>query len=167
MKLTTFVAFSTDLLLVFIMLVGLFQRRYHRRDYQRDTNMVGLGHFMWDQGILFLLVTTVAGILPTVFICMNLNEPLSIIFHIPWVIAMSIAATRMYRALEKRLASEIASENSEPSNSRGTSHESDPTISISGTWGTIGGTNPLTANEMIGVSGPSADEKPHDVSHVA
>jgi len=100
-KVTTVVAFVTDLFLVLILLVGVFKKRYYRRD------RLGLRRFLWDQGILFLLVTTVSGILPTVFVCLDLNEPFSIMFHIPWLIAMSIAATRMYRALEYTLCSDI------------------------------------------------------------
>ncbi|KAH9953477.1 hypothetical protein BC827DRAFT_132255 [Russula dissimulans] len=83
------------------MLLGLFKKRYYRR------GRLGLRRFFWDQGILFLLVTTVSGILPTVFVCLDLNEPFSILFHIPWLIAMSIAATRMYRALEYTLCSDM------------------------------------------------------------
>jgi len=100
-KVTTVVAFVTDVLLVLILLVGLVTKRYYLRDN------LGLRRFLWDQGIIFLLVTTVSGILPTVFVLLNLNEPLSIIFHIPWLIAMSIAATRMYRALENALSCDI------------------------------------------------------------
>ncbi|KAH9979629.1 hypothetical protein BJV74DRAFT_125045 [Russula compacta] len=93
-KVTIIVAFVSDILLLIIMLVGLFLRDYHRSD------AFGWGRLLWKQGVIWLLLATVAGILPTVFVCLDLNDPLSVIFQLPWLLTMTMAATRMYRALK-------------------------------------------------------------------
>ncbi|KAF8487267.1 hypothetical protein DFH94DRAFT_20344 [Russula ochroleuca] len=115
------VSFVADLLLLIIMLVGLFRLDCHRNGASAT------GRILWNQGVIWLLLAIVAGVVPTVFACLDLNEPLSSIFRIPWIIAMSIAATRMYRALNVALSSDIAHV---PSHSNG-----GRTITVSGIWG--------------------------------
>ncbi|KAH9979636.1 hypothetical protein BJV74DRAFT_125419 [Russula compacta] len=93
-KVTIIVAFISDILLLIIMLVGLFRSNYHRSD------AFGWGRLLWKQGVVWLSLAIIAGILPTVFVCLDLNAPLSVIFQMPWLVTMSIAATRMHRALK-------------------------------------------------------------------
>ncbi|KAF8487275.1 hypothetical protein DFH94DRAFT_20755 [Russula ochroleuca] len=121
-KVTMIVAFVTDILLLVIMLVGLFRLDCHRH------GTLATGRFLWNQGVIWLLLATVAGVLPTVFVCLNLNESLSVIFHIPWLITMAIAATRMYRGLDDFLSSDINC------SSHGTPHNGGRRMSVSGTW---------------------------------
>ncbi|KAH9984327.1 hypothetical protein BJV74DRAFT_587879 [Russula compacta] len=92
-QLSTVVALVTDVGLLLIMLFGVFRLR------QNGGGTMPLGRLLWNQGIIWLSLTTVAETLPTVFIYLNLNEPLNMIFQIPWVITMSVTATRMYRSL--------------------------------------------------------------------
>ncbi|KAH9995117.1 hypothetical protein BJV77DRAFT_992628 [Russula vinacea] len=64
-----------------------------------------LGCLLWNQSIIWLAIATVAEATPVVFIILNLNRIFSpsycfdIMFQFPSLIAMSIAATRMYRSL--------------------------------------------------------------------
>ncbi|KAH9988682.1 hypothetical protein BJV77DRAFT_729311 [Russula vinacea] len=101
-KATMIVACVADILLLVIMLVGLFRLGFHRQATQST------GRFLWNQGIIWLLLATVTGVLPTVFVCLNLNEPLGVIFRYPWTITMTIAATRMYRALDDFLSTDTS-----------------------------------------------------------
>jgi len=75
------------------MLVGLLRLR------RRGGGTFQLGHLLWKQGVIWFLLATVAEVPPTVFIFLDLNDPLNDMFLMPWLIIMSIAATRMYRSL--------------------------------------------------------------------
>ncbi|KAH9988695.1 hypothetical protein BJV77DRAFT_730138 [Russula vinacea] len=99
-KATVIVSFVTDILLLVIMLVGLFRLESYRK------GAMATGRFLWNQGVIWLFLATFAGILPTVFVCLDLNEPLSIIFRYPWIVTMTIASTRMYRGLDNFLSSD-------------------------------------------------------------
>lgn len=96
-KLSTTFALITDIVLFSIMLIGLARLRRH--------GMMALGRLLWNQGVIWVLVAVVAELTPTVFIYLDLNDPFNVLFQIPWVITMSIAATRMYRALSDFLSS--------------------------------------------------------------
>ncbi|KAF8487270.1 hypothetical protein DFH94DRAFT_687740 [Russula ochroleuca] len=100
-KATMIVACVADVVLLIIMFVGLLRLGCHRHRTQST------GRFLWNQGIIWLLLATVTGVLPTVFVCLNLNEPLGIIFRYPWTITMTIAATRMYRGLDDFFTTDI------------------------------------------------------------
>ncbi|KAH9988694.1 hypothetical protein BJV77DRAFT_730093 [Russula vinacea] len=99
-KATVIVSFVTDILLLVIMLVGLFRLESYR------PGAMATGRLLWNQGVVWLVLATFAGILPTVFVCLDLNEPLSTIFRYPWIITMTIASTRMYRGLDNFLSSD-------------------------------------------------------------
>ncbi|KAH9983584.1 hypothetical protein BJV77DRAFT_286076 [Russula vinacea] len=101
-KVTIIIAFLTDVSLLIIMLIGLFRLDCHR------PGALSTGRFLWNQGVIWLLVATVAGVVPTVFLFLNLNGPLNTIFIIPWIITMTIAATRMYRGLDDFLSSDVS-----------------------------------------------------------
>jgi len=83
----------SDLTLLVIMLVGLLRLCPHRN------TMFSLAHFLWKQCLIWLLIAAAAGVPPTVFIWLNLNDPFDEMFLLPSMITMSIAATRMHRSL--------------------------------------------------------------------
>ncbi|KAI0275789.1 hypothetical protein BGY98DRAFT_990649 [Russula aff. rugulosa BPL654] len=99
----------TNAILLVTMLVGLFRLR-------TDSSCAfGIGRFLWKQvgsaWFIWLLIATVAGIPPVVFIFLNLNgivtlfSPVSMrdtrlnMFQLPSLIVTTIAATRIYRSL--------------------------------------------------------------------
>ncbi|KAH9958776.1 hypothetical protein BC827DRAFT_1218481 [Russula dissimulans] len=92
-KLNIIVTLITDIVLLLIMLVGLLHLR------QDGGGRFGIGLLLWNQGVLWLFLATIAEVPPMVFIILNLNEPLNLMFQFPAMITLSIAATRMYRAL--------------------------------------------------------------------
>jgi len=83
----------TDISLLFIMLVGLFRLR------RRGGGTFPLAQVLWRQGVLLLLIATIAGVPPVVFITLNLNAPFDAMFQMPSWITMIIAGTRMHRSL--------------------------------------------------------------------
>ncbi|KAF8490685.1 hypothetical protein F5888DRAFT_1099171 [Russula emetica] len=83
----------TDTILLVTMLVGLF------RLLTDSSSAFGLGRLLWKQGVIWLLIATVAGVPPTAFIFLNLNVPFNLMFQLPAVITNTIAATRIYRSL--------------------------------------------------------------------
>ncbi|KAH9962351.1 hypothetical protein BC827DRAFT_1383519 [Russula dissimulans] len=83
----------TDIALLLIMLIGLLRLRH------RGGGRLGLGQLLWKQGVIYLFVATISEITPAVFLFLNLNDELDLMFLIPSLITMSIAATRMYRSL--------------------------------------------------------------------
>ncbi|KAI0287065.1 hypothetical protein BC826DRAFT_77709 [Russula brevipes] len=97
-------AFVTDTVLLLIMFLGLLRMRLYRSD------TLALGRLMWKQGVLWVLLAVIIEIPPTVFVCLNLNDPLTMMFLKPWMISMSIAATRMHRALTNFGSSDISYE---------------------------------------------------------
>jgi len=90
----------TDIILLLVMLLGLFRLRF-------EGGMFGLGRLLWRQGILWLLLATIAEVPPSVFILLNLNESWNLMFQTPYMVTMSIAATRMYRSLTNFDSSDI------------------------------------------------------------
>jgi len=100
-RLSVVSSFVTDVTLLSIMLLGLHRMRRHG-------GLMSLGQFLWNQGVVWLLVVIVAELTPTVFILLNLNRPTSIMLQIPWIISMTIAATRMYRSLSDFLSSDVS-----------------------------------------------------------
>ncbi|KAH9956523.1 hypothetical protein BC827DRAFT_1270889 [Russula dissimulans] len=87
------VALCTDIVLLVIMLVGLLRLGFHER------SAFGMGRLMWRQGLIWLLIATLAEVPTAVFICLDLNDPYNYMFTIISMIAMSIAATRTHRQL--------------------------------------------------------------------
>ncbi|KAI0281972.1 hypothetical protein BGY98DRAFT_156449 [Russula aff. rugulosa BPL654] len=91
-KLNVVVSLVSDTLLLLIMLVGLLRLRFQATKF-------GLGRILWNQSLVWLALATVAEVPPTVFMFLNLNEALDLMFQGPNMVIMSIAATRMYRSL--------------------------------------------------------------------
>ncbi|KAI0066055.1 hypothetical protein BV25DRAFT_1494434 [Artomyces pyxidatus] len=86
------VTLVTDMVQLVLMLWGLVR-------YGNAGTFNGLWRLLYNQGLLWLVIVTVAEIPPTVFIVLNLNDPLNLMFQTPELIIMSIGATRIYRAL--------------------------------------------------------------------
>jgi hypothetical protein len=82
----------SDVVLLLTMLVGLLR-------LNRNGVMGGFGQLLWKQGLVWLFLATVAEVPPVVFLVLNLNGPLNLMFQTPALIGMTIAATRMYRSL--------------------------------------------------------------------
>ncbi|KAF8496133.1 hypothetical protein F5888DRAFT_411037 [Russula emetica] len=100
-RLSTVVAFAADIILLLIMLFGLYRLRRHG-------SLMGLGRLLWNQGVVWFLLAVVTELTPTLLIFLNLSQPLDLVFQVPWVITMSVAATRMYRSLSDFLSSDIS-----------------------------------------------------------
>ncbi|KAH9993516.1 hypothetical protein BJV74DRAFT_884378 [Russula compacta] len=86
------VTLASDITLLLVMLVGLLRVRY------RGDGAFGIASFLWKQGLIWLLLATLAEVPPAVFIVLNLNAPFDIMFQHSMIL-LSIAATRMYRGL--------------------------------------------------------------------
>jgi len=87
------VTLITDTILLLTVLVGLLHLRHD------DGGFHGFGQLLWKQGVIWLLFAFAAEIPPVVFIILNLNEEFDAMFQIPLLVAMTITATRMHRAL--------------------------------------------------------------------
>ncbi|KAH9967224.1 hypothetical protein BC827DRAFT_1264088 [Russula dissimulans] len=87
------VSLCTDIVLLLMMLIGLLTWR------DESAGASNLSSLLWMQGNIWLLLATIAHVPPVVFISLNLNGPLNLMFQTPAVITVSIAATRMYRSL--------------------------------------------------------------------
>jgi len=83
----------TDIALLLIMLVGLLWLRHS------GGGRFDLGRLLWKQGVMYLFIATIAEITPVVSIILDLNAAFDLMFLMPSLITMSIAATRMYRSL--------------------------------------------------------------------
>jgi len=92
-RLNTVVTLSSDMVLLLFMLVWLLHWRLEAGNWS------SLSRLLWTQGLLWLLLATMAHLPQTVFILFNLNTPLDMMFSSPALIMLSIAATRMYRSL--------------------------------------------------------------------
>jgi len=90
-KLYSISLLSTDVVLLLIALVGLFRLRGH--------GTFSLGRLLWKQGIVWLFLAIIAEVPPVLFLNLNLNDSLSIMFQFPGLIVLAIAATRVYRSL--------------------------------------------------------------------
>ncbi|KAI9436115.1 hypothetical protein F5148DRAFT_26771 [Russula earlei] len=82
-----------DIVLLLIMLVGPLRWRFAEGDE------APLARFLWTQGLVWLLITTVSYVPLVVFIMLNINAAFNLIFQIPAFVTLSIASTRMYRTL--------------------------------------------------------------------
>jgi len=91
-KKNTIATLVSDVVLLLTMLVGLLRLR-------QDGTMFGFGKLLWRQGLIWLFLATVAEVPPAVLLSLNLNYPLNLMFQIPALVVMTIAATRMHRSL--------------------------------------------------------------------
>ncbi|KZV75845.1 hypothetical protein PENSPDRAFT_731511 [Peniophora sp. CONT] len=99
--------FFTDLFLLLAMLIGLLRWR----DARRASG--GIWRVLWNQGLIWLALATIAEVPSMVFVWLNLNrhEPGELIpgglqmFFTPEMIILVVGATRMYRALSSHFTS--------------------------------------------------------------
>ncbi|KAI0302735.1 hypothetical protein BC826DRAFT_430856 [Russula brevipes] len=89
-----FSTFITDLVLLTLMLIGILRWRNVRK-------AGGILSLMYTQGIAWPVVFTLAEVPPVVFIILNLNDPMNLMFPDLGVMIMSIGTARMYRGLVK------------------------------------------------------------------
>jgi len=85
------VSLIADFVLLVIMLVGLLRLRQASR--------FALWKYLWTQGLIWLALATIAEVPAMVFIWLNLNQIMNLMFLIPEVVIVTIGATRMYRTL--------------------------------------------------------------------
>ncbi|KZV75858.1 hypothetical protein PENSPDRAFT_680834 [Peniophora sp. CONT] len=99
----------TDIFLFFSMLTGLLRLR-------NGLSHSGLWRLLWNQGLIWLLLATIAEVPTVVFLWLNLNQVMNLvrlslsivmakilratqIFFAPELIILVVGSTRMYRAL--------------------------------------------------------------------
>ncbi|VDC03651.1 unnamed protein product [Peniophora sp. CBMAI 1063] len=82
----------TDIFLFLSMLTGLLRLRH-------DLSHSSLWQLLWNQGIVWLLLATIAEVPTVIFLWLNLNQVMNLMFFAPELIILVIGATRMYRAL--------------------------------------------------------------------
>jgi len=121
---TTFALLITDVVLLLTMLVGLLR-------FRQDGTMIGVGKFLWRQGLIWLFLATIAEVPPAVFISLDLNYPFNLMFQTPALIVMSIAATRMHRSLSNFINSD-SRVNDICTPLRGRKASADPKLNFSG-----------------------------------
>jgi len=117
--------FITDFFLLVIMLVGLL------RMHHRSASSLALGSLLWKEGFIWLFLSTSVVLLPVVFICLDLNNAFDIMFLMPSLITMSIAATRMYRSLADLCCStDVAMDSENAAGTNCTVSNSKPTFAV-------------------------------------
>ncbi|KAH9006648.1 hypothetical protein EDB83DRAFT_2532945 [Lactarius deliciosus] len=75
-KINVLVTFATDLVLLLLMLTGLLRwENAHQRG--------GVWWLLYTQGLAWMMIVVVAEALVTVFVLLNLNDPVDRMFQIP------------------------------------------------------------------------------------
>lgn len=82
----------TDFTFLALMLVGILRWKQARM-------MGGIWRVMYQQGLIWVVIVTLADVPPVIFLALNLNEPMDQMFMVPGMVMMSIGALRMYRTL--------------------------------------------------------------------
>ncbi|KAH9069362.1 hypothetical protein EDB83DRAFT_2551226 [Lactarius deliciosus] len=91
-KTNILVTFITDLVLLALMLTGLLRgKNAHQRG--------GVWWILYTQGLAWMIIVVVAEVPATVFILLNRNDPMNLMFQVPALIIMAIGASRVYRGL--------------------------------------------------------------------
>ncbi|KAI0256391.1 hypothetical protein BJV78DRAFT_463342 [Lactifluus subvellereus] len=91
-KISTVTTFVTDLILLVLMLIGVLR---WNGEHQRD----GIWWLLYMQGLGWVLAFTLAEMPPMVFVILNLNEPMNVMFLTPGLIITSLCASHMHRGL--------------------------------------------------------------------
>ncbi|KAH9062472.1 hypothetical protein EDB87DRAFT_305303 [Lactarius vividus] len=84
--------FSTDLILLILMLTGL-------KRWKDAPKSCGVWRLLRTQGLIWVLIVTLAEVPPTVFILLNLNDAMNMIFQGFALIISPLGAARLYREL--------------------------------------------------------------------
>ncbi|KAI0312136.1 hypothetical protein OF83DRAFT_685514 [Amylostereum chailletii] len=100
---------AVDFLLLAAMLSGLL--RY------RDAGMYRLWRMLWSQGIIWVLLAKVAEVPTVVFLSLNLNAPMDLMFFLPEMTVLLVGSTRMYRTLSNFMSTDHIHPSSEIVNS--------------------------------------------------
>jgi len=95
-KISIFSTFITDLILLALMLIGVLR-------WQEARRKGGVWWLLYTQGLVWVVVLTVAEVPPVIFIILDLNDPMNLMFLTTGLIIMSICASRMYRGLADHL----------------------------------------------------------------
>lgn len=88
---------GTEVVLILLMATGIYNHNPGLRAFK----------IMYREGLFWLVAAAAMQTLPVVFLVLNLNEAMNVMFIIPSVICTSIGATRMYRALSDRQAGNV------------------------------------------------------------
>jgi len=88
---------ATEIFFIVLMAGGIYTRNPGPRVFK----------IMFREGLLWLVLASVMQIVPVVFLILNFNDPMNIMFVKPSVIFTSIGATRMYRTLSDRQAGNL------------------------------------------------------------
>ncbi|KZV75387.1 hypothetical protein PENSPDRAFT_748532 [Peniophora sp. CONT] len=110
-----------DTAMLILMLLGLLQLN--------DAKKHGLWKFLWMQGFMWVFLVMLVEIPSVSFMWMNLNQPMNVIFTIPELVALVIAATRMYRSLTNFSDSYVPSAN-KPSVPHSRDFEMNPRVPV-------------------------------------
>ncbi|KAH8991110.1 hypothetical protein EDB86DRAFT_3080091 [Lactarius hatsudake] len=90
--------FTTDLILLFLMLAGL-------KRWKNAPKLCGVWRLLRTQGLIWVMIVTLAEVPPTAFIFLNLNgtteylDPMNTIFQEVALIIAPLGAARLYRGL--------------------------------------------------------------------
>jgi len=88
-KLNVIVSATTNLILLIAMIFGVMR-------IKSDSSIWRL---LYVHGMVWIVLATVGLIPPTIFLFLNLNEPMNLMFETPALVITTICATRLYRAL--------------------------------------------------------------------
>ncbi|KAH9032865.1 hypothetical protein EDB85DRAFT_2274910 [Lactarius pseudohatsudake] len=86
------VTLVTDLVLLVLMLTGLLR-------WENARQRGGVWWLLYTQGLAWMTTVVVAEALITVFILLNLNDAMNLMFQLPALLTLTICASRMYRGL--------------------------------------------------------------------
>ncbi|KAI0315763.1 hypothetical protein OF83DRAFT_1084733 [Amylostereum chailletii] len=89
-----------DVLLLGAMLVGLFRRR--------EASRFGVWKMLWKQGLVWMVLATVAELPSVIFLSYNFNVAMNLMFLTPEMTILLVGATRMYRQLSNFLSPKYA-----------------------------------------------------------
>ncbi|KAH9063761.1 hypothetical protein EDB83DRAFT_2675224 [Lactarius deliciosus] len=84
--------FTMDLILLVLMLAGL-------KRWKNAPKLCGVWRLLHTQGLIWVMIVTLAELPPTVFIFLNLNDPMNTIFQDFALIIAPLGAARLYRGL--------------------------------------------------------------------
>jgi len=88
---------ATEVIFILLMATGIYSHNPGPRAFK----------IMYREGLHWLLAAAAVQTVPVVFLILNLNDTMNVMFIIPSVICTSIGATRMYRALSDRHAGNV------------------------------------------------------------
>ncbi|KAI0298461.1 hypothetical protein B0F90DRAFT_1818672 [Multifurca ochricompacta] len=88
-KINVLVSAVTDLILLFAMIIGVMRLK-------SDSS---IWRMLYRHGMLWIVLATVGQVPPTVFLFLNLNQPMNLMFQTPALVIMTICSTRLYRSL--------------------------------------------------------------------